>query len=319
MMINAHIRNVILFTSHLSWWSFHHISSYFIIFYHIPSYFILHYLGFGQSHRCDESPEWAIAIWAGPGHHLTQANHQVVAEDACWSRFPGRFNTWKYLKWTHQKSMTTSDYHLEWSPWVTIYQYKSKPEVRAGFCAMTGVTGGFHWPVDLVVIEKFLLCTWLRDWSILLLSIWEGPCCGWLSLWPSCGRPIWEAPGHHRIPWPFCHGACRKARVQWITFHQLVQQWWNMVLNVPTTTEIMPFSVWGTPWSPPKNPLFTPPAALPVFSSSCFLLLTLFSMTRRHHHGPFGELLLWSFNCHVWCLQPILCETYTLTSQSVYW
>ena len=64
--------------------------------------------------------------------------------------------------------------YLEWSPWWCHGSPCLSSPSRKKTCSQRGVRVGFG-PVNLVIIEEFLLCTWLRYWSILLLSFWEGP------------------------------------------------------------------------------------------------------------------------------------------------
>ena len=105
--------------------------------------------------------------------------------------------------------------------------------------------------------------------------------------------------GSTRIPSPFVvvHNVKGKASaVDHLpeigpTMVEYVGIWWNTECSKSHRNDAL--QRWGEYPDPAETPSsHTPPAALPVFSSGCFLLLTIFSMAVRRHHGPQGTLAL---------------------------
>ena len=142
--------------------------------------------------------------------------------------------------------------------------------------------------------------------------------------WFSCRRPA--CLGSTRIPSPFVvvHNVKGKASaVDHLpeigpTMVEYGGIWWNTECSKSHRNDAL--QRWGNTLIPPQKP------PLHTHTSCCtsgLFFRVLSSPDNFKHGGPpppwaLRELLLWSFNCHVWCLQPLHCETYTLTSVPIH-
>jgi hypothetical protein len=123
------------------------------------------------------------------------------------------------------------DYQLEWSPWVTMSQYKSKPEKKLQPACRPRCNrrvSSLYMTSVLVDPSPELLGSPPLRLSLIFIYVHLRGVLKSLQHVATNGslagdQHVWEAPGyHHHLSWFIMW---KGKQVQWITFQKLVQQW----------------------------------------------------------------------------------------------